>query len=80
MLDGLELARRLGVLAAVLPEIDALQGVEQSHYHHLDVYGHTIAVLEQQIELLARGRLERAVRRPGARLARACSPSRWPTA
>lgn len=57
-LDGLELARRLGVLSAVLPEIDALQGVEQSHYHHLDVYGHTIAVLEQQIELLAPGGLE----------------------
>jgi poly(A) polymerase len=57
-LDGLELARRLGVLAAVLPEIDALQDVEQSHYHHLDVYGHTIAVLEQQIELLAPGRLD----------------------
>ena len=57
-LDGLELARRLGVLSAVLPEIDALQGVEQSHYHHLDVYGHTIAVLEQQIELLAPGELE----------------------
>jgi poly(A) polymerase len=57
-LDGLELARRLGVLAAVLPELDVLQGVEQSHYHHLDVYGHTIAVLEQQIELLERSRLE----------------------
>lgn len=57
-LAGLELARRLGVLAAVLPEIDALQGIEQSHYHHLDVYGHTIAVLEQQIELLAPGGLE----------------------
>ena len=57
-LDGLELARRLGVLAAVLPEIAALQGVEQSHYHHLDVYGHTVAVLEQQIELLRPGRLE----------------------
>ena len=58
VLDGLELARRLGVLAAVLPEIDALQGVEQSHYHHLDVYGHTIAVLERQIELLRPGALE----------------------
>jgi poly(A) polymerase len=58
VLDGLELARRLGVLAAVLPEIDALQAVEQSHYHHLDVYGHTVAVLEQQIELLRPGRLE----------------------
>ncbi len=58
VLDGLELARRLGVLAAVLPEIDALQGVDQSHYHHLDVYGHTLAVLQQQIELLAPGGIE----------------------
>jgi poly(A) polymerase len=57
-LDGLELARRLGVLEAVLPEIAALQGVEQSHYHHLDVYGHTLAVLERQIALLAPGGLE----------------------
>lgn len=58
VLDGIELARRLGVLAAVLPEIAALEGVEQSHYHHLDVYGHTLAVLERQIELLAPGGLE----------------------
>jgi poly(A) polymerase len=58
-LHGIELARRLGVLAAALPEIDALQGIEQSHYHHLDVYGHTIAVLERQIELLAPDGLER---------------------
>ncbi|HEU0019012.1 MAG TPA: HDIG domain-containing protein [Thermoleophilaceae bacterium] len=57
-LDGLELARRLGLLAAVLPEVAALQGVEQSHYHHRDVYGHTVEVLEQQIELLRPGRLE----------------------
>ncbi len=57
-LEGLELARRLGVLAAVLPEVAALQGVEQSSYHHLDVYEHTIAVLREQIELLAGDRLE----------------------
>jgi poly(A) polymerase len=57
-LDGLELARRLGVLAAALPEVDALQGVEQSQYHHLDVYGHTVAVLAEQIALLGGDRLE----------------------
>ncbi len=57
-LDGIELARRLGVLAAVLPEVDALQGVEQSHYHHLDVYGHTVAVLAEQIALLEGDKLE----------------------
>jgi putative nucleotidyltransferase with HDIG domain len=58
-LEGLELARRLGVLAAVLPEVDALQGVEQSSYHHLDVYGHTVAVLAEQMALLEGDRLER---------------------
>jgi poly(A) polymerase len=67
-LDGLELARRLGVLAAVLPEVDALQGVEQSRYHHLDVYEHTIAVLREQIALLADGGLERLLGDPATRV------------
>ncbi|MGH3992060.1 MAG: HDIG domain-containing metalloprotein, partial [Pseudonocardiaceae bacterium] len=53
---GLELAERLGVLAAVLPEIAALRGVEQSRFHHLDVYEHTLEVLRRQIEL--EGRLD----------------------
>jgi poly(A) polymerase len=50
-LEGLDLADRLGVLGAVLPEVAALHGVEQSHFHHLDVYGHTVEVLAQQIGL-----------------------------
>ena len=50
-LEGLELADRLGLVAAVLPEVAALHGVEQSHFHHLDVYGHTLEVLAQQIQL-----------------------------
>ena len=29
----------------MLPELDALRGVEQSVYHHLDVHGHTLEVL-----------------------------------
>jgi poly(A) polymerase len=29
----------------VLPELEALHGIEQSHFHHLDVYDHTIEVL-----------------------------------
>ena len=36
---------------AVLPELTALRGVEQSQFHHLDVYDHTLEVLAQQIEL-----------------------------
>jgi putative nucleotidyltransferase with HDIG domain len=49
--DGLELADRLGVLEAVLPEVTALKGIEQSRFHHLDVYEHTIEVLRQLIDL-----------------------------
>ena len=51
VLDGLRLADRLGVLAGVLPELVALHSVEQSHYHHLDVYDHTLEVLSQLIGL-----------------------------
>ena len=49
--EGLALADRLGLLRAVLPELADLHDVEQSHYHHLDVYGHTLEVLERLIEL-----------------------------
>ena len=48
---GLALADRLGLLRAVLPELAALHDVEQSHFHHKDVYGHTLEVLERLIEL-----------------------------
>jgi len=48
---GLELMERFGVTQAVLPELVALRGVQQSDYHHLDVHGHTLAVLAQVIEL-----------------------------
>jgi poly(A) polymerase len=51
VLEGFMLADRLGVLASVLPELSALHAVEQSHYHHLDVYDHTLEVLAQLIEL-----------------------------
>jgi poly(A) polymerase len=48
---GLDLADRLGLLRAVLPELADLHQVEQSHYHHLDVYGHTMEVFERLLEL-----------------------------
>jgi putative nucleotidyltransferase with HDIG domain len=50
-LSGIELAERTGVAAAVLPELEALRGIEQSQFHHLDVHDHTIEVLRQQIVL-----------------------------
>lgn len=51
VIEGLALAERLGVLGAVLPELEALHGVEQSWFHHLDVHGHTLEVLRQTIAL-----------------------------
>jgi poly(A) polymerase len=50
-LSGLELMDRVGLVAALLPELDALKGVEQNPYHHLDVWGHTFEVLEQLLEI-----------------------------
>ncbi len=50
-LRGVALLDELGLTAAVLPELEALRGVEQGPNHHLDVYGHTLAVLEQTLEV-----------------------------
>ena len=50
-LEGLDLMDRLGATDAVLPELSELRGIEQSGYHHLDVYAHTRAVLAETIEL-----------------------------
>jgi putative nucleotidyltransferase with HDIG domain len=49
--EGIELSDRLGLLAAVLPELTELQGVDQSRFHHLDVFGHTVEVLQRQVEI-----------------------------
>jgi putative nucleotidyltransferase with HDIG domain len=53
VLDGLNLMDSLGITAAVLPELDALRGVRQSRYHHRDVHGHTLEVLERVVGLQA---------------------------
>ena len=50
-LRGLRLLDALGLTAVVLPELEALRGVEQGPNHHLDVHGHTIAVLERTLEV-----------------------------
>ena len=49
--DGIEALRSLGLLAELLPEIDALQGVAQSSRHHLDVYGHSLLAAQYAAEL-----------------------------
>ncbi|MFL5892201.1 MAG: HD domain-containing protein [Solirubrobacterales bacterium] len=48
---GLELMGELDATAAVLPELEALRGVEQNPNHHLDVYGHTMEVLRRLLEV-----------------------------
>ena len=50
-LRGLELMLSLRVTEVILPELADLRGVEQSAYHHLDVYDHTIATLAETIAL-----------------------------
>lgn len=44
-LRGLALMEALGATEVVLPELRALQGVQQSRFHHLDVLDHTLAVV-----------------------------------
>ena len=51
VLDGLGLADELGVVRAVIPELADLHGVEQSHFHHADVHGHTLEVLQELLGL-----------------------------
>ncbi len=50
---GIEMTAQVGALAVVLPEVEALRGVEQSVYHHADVYGHTLEVLDRAVEITA---------------------------
>ncbi len=50
---GLQMISELGAMAVVLPELEALRGVEQSRFHDRDVHGHTLAVLEGTIALTA---------------------------
>jgi poly(A) polymerase len=50
-LRGIGLMDDLGVTGAVLPELEALRGVVQNPNHHLDVFGHTLAVLEEWLGL-----------------------------
>jgi poly(A) polymerase len=50
-LRGVRLLDELGITPVVLPELETLHGVEQGPNHHLDVYDHTIAVLEHTLEV-----------------------------
>ena len=50
-LDGLARMDELGLTAVVRPELDDLRGVGQNPYHHRDVHGHTLEVLEAAIAI-----------------------------
>jgi putative nucleotidyltransferase with HDIG domain len=51
VLRGLALMDAHGLTAVVLPELCALKGIEQSHFHHLDVHDHTLAVVDEVTKL-----------------------------
>jgi poly(A) polymerase len=50
-LRGLEVMDAVGATEVILPELSRMRGVEQSVYHHLDVYEHTQLVLAGAIQL-----------------------------
>ncbi len=49
----LEAMETVGLLGQVFPELAAMKGVEQNGYHHLDVYGHSLATVAGMEEVLA---------------------------
>jgi len=49
--DGLDVMDATAVTDAVLPELVELRGIDQSRFHHLDVFDHTRAVLAETIAL-----------------------------
>jgi putative nucleotidyltransferase with HDIG domain len=48
---GIDLMDATGLVGPLLPELEGLKGVEQNRYHHLDVWGHTLEVLERLVEV-----------------------------
>lgn len=46
---GIRLLDELGLLSELLPEVARLKGLEQTIYHHKDVYEHTLEVLENVV-------------------------------
>ncbi len=76
-LGGLRLMDELRITPVLLPEVSALHGVEQSAYHHLDVYEHTLAVLGAGDRARARSRgLSSGLTR---RRSTSTCPRPWPT-
>ena len=51
--EGLRLLDRLGLIDVVLPELAVARGVEQSGFHHLDVFEHTLQVVDAAADIAA---------------------------
>lgn len=50
---ALELLDDLGGLGVLVPQLEAARGMEQNDYHHKDVLGHTLEVVEHACRLAA---------------------------
>jgi poly(A) polymerase len=48
---GVRMIEELGLADVVLPELEATRGVKQNRFHHRDVHGHTIEVLQATVDL-----------------------------
>jgi putative nucleotidyltransferase with HDIG domain len=48
---GIRRAGEADLLPHLVPELHVLRGVEQNAYHHLDVWGHTLEVLERLLDI-----------------------------
>jgi putative nucleotidyltransferase with HDIG domain len=48
---GIAIIDELQLTEHVLPELAELRGVEQNRYHHRDVHGHTVEVLQATVDL-----------------------------
>lgn len=67
---GIRLLDELGLVEPLLPELHACRGIEQSRYHHLDVFEHTLAVLDNTEDLAAE---------PAFYLGDDCADPAWPS-
>jgi tRNA nucleotidyltransferase (CCA-adding enzyme) len=76
---GLELMRRTGLLAEVLPEILEGVGCTQNRFHKHDVYGHTLAVVDatRGDAIVRLGALLHDVGKPRARQPREGAPGEY---
>jgi poly(A) polymerase len=50
---GLRLLDDLGLIEVILPEVGGTRGVEQSGFHHLDVFEHTLQVVDATADIAA---------------------------